>query len=1107
MDIILLEPEYYKPGFPVNYKVALKSIRGERLADTNVRIELKQNDKVFYANDFVSDSNGYVSFELDCGDPDQADNCAFNSSQKYSYSKSPSIISLKVVPAVVDQAIKNTNSERLNNALRIFSIYPWLSAKHSYIQLDNRMSQEEVKCGNEMNIKVKISSASDLNDKNVYFQLQARSEIINAGYYSFVSGQTISSQDEYKLQLVSANKKLLDYKSNDTVLDQRCLQLGKGLTEKETTTKSKNAYDPWSFSRSVWFLNSKTNECEERNLYEHVNDYFYSKHDCEDKCLDSAISYNQAGVPHISEDSKLKELFEYTLEFKFNVTSEMSPDVKLLTYIVIDDEIIPDSILIKTQRCLRNNVEFSVDQTDLQVGQKIQFQIATSPKSLCALSAIDKSVSLMGKRNSVNLDRIFTKLEDFALSYDSENEYETISDKDCKSNSYLPLKRARTSSLRRPSRSIYRPFNSKFYDSSKAFRISKVIYLSDLKIFKECKYNRYYESNRMGFAMPRANFRTISASVPLNSVAEDESENYPLRKTTVEFSSLDISSSSLNNPLLKKTIRTDFPETWLFQLDMSNEKGLIVKKTTVPDTITEWILDTYCLSKDTGFGIGKTQNVRVFQPLFVSVDLPYSVIRGETFPVKASVFNYENTCVPILVEILYEKKFTLDGKNSVKSVEKCICEEEKITQVFNLKALDFDNEKGFKISTRVSSLNSTQMCDDKNKTVTKTVRFIDLEAKNVLVEPEGIPKEEVHSLFAVFRTNQKIVDQSFEIKLPENIVPKSARAYLSLTGDALGPILSNLNKLVQQPTGCGEQNMVKFAPIISVTDYLKGTNQLTDQMNALTKEYLKIGYQRQLTYRHEDGSFRAFGGGKGSTGGTWITAYVLRCFSETFDSQQIKIDENDILLSLSSLLTRQQKDGSFTHTGAQLFSKALSGGLKEDKTGLSAYVMICLIKALKVVNPKTEENQRIKLGLDFLGSSLDSIQNVNTYSLALILYCFKLTNSHTEYVSIIEHELDTRSISQNGFLYWSDKTNSSDSSTKSSADLEITAYILLAKLQNLQPEEINKVIQMAKWINSQRNSLGGFYSTQDTVIALSALSKFATSFYVKKNKHESKLRR
>jgi hypothetical protein len=37
--------------------------------------------------------------------------------------------------------------------------------------------------------------------------------------------------------------------------------------------------------------------------------------------------------------------------------------------------------------------------------------------------------------------------------------------------------------------------------------------------------------------------------------------------------------------------------------------------------------------------------------------------------------------------------------------------------------------------------------------------------------------------------------------------------------------------------------MVKFAPIVFVTDYLKGTNQLTEQMDALTKEYLKIGNQ------------------------------------------------------------------------------------------------------------------------------------------------------------------------------------------------------------------------------------------------------------------------
>ena len=50
---------------------------------------------------------------------------------------------------------------------------------------------------------------------------------------------------------------------------------------------------------------------------------------------------------------------------------------------------------------------------------------------------------------------------------------------------------------------------------------------------------------------------------------------------------------------------------------------------------------------------------------------------------------------------MYEKKFLLEGKTAVKSVGKCICEDEKITEVYNLKALDFDAEKGFKISIRV----------------------------------------------------------------------------------------------------------------------------------------------------------------------------------------------------------------------------------------------------------------------------------------------------------------------------------------------------------------------------------------------------------------------
>lgn len=44
---------------------------------------------------------------------------------------------------------------------------------------------------------------------------------------------------------------------------------------------------------------------------------------------------------------------------------------------------------------------------------------------------------------------------------------------------------------------------------------------------------------------------------------------------------------------------------------------------------------------------------------------------------------------------------------------------------------------------------------------------------------------------------------------------------IPLSGDIMGPILSNLDKLVQMPYGCGEQNMLNFVPNIVVLRYLK----------------------------------------------------------------------------------------------------------------------------------------------------------------------------------------------------------------------------------------------------------------------------------------------
>lgn len=80
---------------------------------------------------------------------------------------------------------------------------------------------------------------------------------------------------------------------------------------------------------------------------------------------------------------------------------------------------------------------------------------------------------------------------------------------------------------------------------------------------------------------------------------------------------------------------------------------------------------------------------------------------------------------------------------------------------------------------------------------------------------------------------------------------------------------------------------------------------------------------------------------------------------------------------------------------------------------------------------------------------------------------------------------------ENGHTWWSVKPKKQKRQTSrqfSSSDIEITSYILLAMLEQGPTEELLPII---KWLIMQRNSNGGFLSTQDTVVGLEALTKFA----------------
>ena len=86
----------------------------------------------------------------------------------------------------------------------------------------------------------------------------------------------------------------------------------------------------------------------------------------------------------------------------------MSPEFHLLAFFLDDKEIVMDHIHVDANtKCLGNQVDLKLGKQRAEVGEKISLAIQSAENSLCALSAVDKSVTFLGKKqNSLDLDKV-----------------------------------------------------------------------------------------------------------------------------------------------------------------------------------------------------------------------------------------------------------------------------------------------------------------------------------------------------------------------------------------------------------------------------------------------------------------------------------------------------------------------------------------------------------------------------------------------------------------------------------------------------------------------------------------------------------------------------
>jgi len=74
--------------------------------------------------------------------------------------------------------------------------------------------------------------------------------------------------------------------------------------------------------------------------------------------------------------------------------------------------------------------------------------------------------------------------------------------------------------------------------------------------------------------------------------------------------------------------------------------------------------------------------------------------------------------------------------------------------------------------------------------------------------------------------------------------------YVWMAGDLLGPSVNGLDKLIRMPYGCGEQNMLNFAPNIYIMKYLETAGQATADIVDKSERYMMAGKHVELYAFH-----------------------------------------------------------------------------------------------------------------------------------------------------------------------------------------------------------------------------------------------------------------
>ncbi|XP_021378251.1 CD109 antigen-like isoform X3 [Mizuhopecten yessoensis] len=776
--------------------------------------------------------------------------------------------------------------------------------------------------------------------------------------------------------------------------------------------------------------------------------------------------------------------------FQFHVplNAKMAPNARIVAYYVrADGEIVTDSISFDVSGTFENEVSIRFDKTKAQPGEGINVDVTADPNSIVNLLAVDQSVLLLKSGNDITPAEVVDELKSYDTIVHSNNGGPIfLGGGGFGGGGIMP----EPMPVGRKKRMIWWPFTTYYggSDAEQIFQNAGVNVMTDALVYHHVEPHIYLPSfhQHHGFLGGFGGLESIHALAGVSSAVSSigmvpgaGSVAIPSNPQPQPPHVDNHASQDLKEPA---RVRLVFPETWLWTNQTIGPDGHVTIAATIPDTITSWVASAFAVHATSGLGIAPTSaKVEAFRPFFVSLTLPYSVVRGEQLVLQANVFNYMTMDMDVVVTLeknddLVNVVFNTHGTESYIA--------QTTTKTVHVTA---GGTKSVFFPVVPAGLGSVSINVKAQSTLAA-----DAVRRQLLIEAEGVPKEYNIPMLVDLKHNTNFAE-TVDVTLPAGVVAGSHRVHVSAIGDLMGPTVNGLDKLLRMPTGCGEQTMLGFAPDVFVTNYLTDTHQLTSSVEEKAINFMEKGYQRELTFQHWDGSFSAFGD-RDPSGSMWLTAFVAKSFHQA--KRHVFIDDETLTRAIDWMINRQAANGSFPEPG-RIIHKNMQGG-SASGASLTAFVLIALLENSDL---QGGVHLRIQSAANKAQTYLEGEVSAMTdpYGLSICSYALTLARSHSSATTF--HKLMATAVTKDGMTHWHEPESASSSTghywspphqQSKPVDIEMTSYGLMVFAHNGQ---FTEGLPFMKWITKQRNPNGGFSSTQDTVLALQSLSEFARIGY------------